>query len=136
MCNNHTDIGYQIIGAAFEVRKRLGPHLYEHTYEQALKIELNLRGIECETQVPISVLYKDIELTNAFRIDLLVDGKIPVELKTLPYMGSYELSQILSYLTFGKFKLGYLINFRAKDFKVSTIPDDSKLEYGIYRVVK
>ena len=130
------DLGYAIIGAAFEVRKNLGRYLYEKTYERALQIELNLRNIQCETQVKLPVLYKGNLINDAYKVDILVEGAIPIELKTLPEMGSPELSQILSYLTFGNFQLGYLINFWAPNFIAQSIPKELRMENGIYRIVK
>ncbi|MBD5206933.1 MAG: GxxExxY protein [Bacteroidales bacterium] len=127
---------HDVIGAAFEIKRILGSHLYERTYEEAMKIELKDLGYICESQVQLPVLYKGHEIQNAYRIDLLVEGILPLELKALPYMGANEVSQILSYLTFGNFLLGYLINFHASDMKPRVLPkDDSLLYSGIYRVI-
>ena len=110
--------------------------MYEKTYERALQIELSLRNIKCENQVRIPINYKGVVISDAYKVDLLVEGVIPIELKTLPEMGSTELSQILSYLTFGNFQLGYLINFRAEDFIAKPVPKSICLDKGIYRIAK
>ena len=82
------------------------------------------------------VLYKGYEIQNAYKIDLLVEGAIPLELKTLPFMGNKEVSQLLCYMSLGAFNLGYLINFHAQDMKPRIIPDKyDVLSNGIYRVV-
>lgn len=128
-------LGFEIIGAAFEVRKHLGRFLYEDIYEQALQIELKNRGIESKRQVSIPVKYKGIILENSYRMDLLVENQICIELKSLEYMGKVEISQILSYLKFANLELGFLINFGTPDFKTSTIIDTNFLDKGIYRLV-
>lgn len=126
---------YQIIGAAYEVRKNLGRFLYENIYEEAMHIELGMRGIKSSRQVYIPVFYKGHKLKDPYKLDLLVEDKIPIELKTLNTMGSTEFSQIMSYMVFGNFHLRYLMNFKAVDFCVSTVPDDMELFKGIYRIV-
>ena len=131
------NLGYKIIGAAYEVRRILGSNLYEASYEQALQLELELRGVHSERQVYFPVYYKGMRLEKALRVDLLVEDKIPVELKALNFMGQREVSQILEYLKFGEFKLGYLINFKAPDFTVAKDFDYNidYLDKGIYRFV-
>ena len=124
----------ELIGATFEVRKQLGRFLYEEIYEEALQYELKLRSISSERQVFLPVIYKGHSLDKSYRIDLLVENAIIVELKTLEYMGSKEISQILSYLTFSKIKTGFLINFGAQDFSLGKIAYGEKLDKGIYRL--
>lgn len=129
------NLTYQIIGAAYEVRKTLGRFLYEEVYEHALQAELKLRGIESRRQVYLPVFYKGICLDKSYRMDLLIEEKIPIELKTMNMMGSREVSQILTYLTLSGLKVGYLMNFWASDFCTSKVPDDMALDKGIYRIV-
>ncbi|MBD5238017.1 MAG: GxxExxY protein [Bacteroidales bacterium] len=127
---------HDIIGAVYEVKRILGNHLYERAYELALKKEIEALGYNCDNQVAMPVLYKGYEIQNAYKIDLLVEGAIPLELKTLPFMGNKEVSQLLCYMSLGAFNLGYLINFHAQDMKPRIIPDKyDVLSNGIYRVV-
>ena len=129
------ELGYQIIGAAFEVQKALGPFLFENIYEQALQYELERRGIHSRRQVYMSVLYKGKPLDKAYVIDLIVENKICVECKAIETMGEKEICQLSSYLYFSGYKLGYLINFHAKDFTTAKIGDNKILTKGIYRII-
>ena len=127
---------YKVIGAAYEVRKTLGPYLYENTYEIALQKELELRGIKAIRQHPIKIIYKGIEIDHAKALDLLVEDEIAIELKALDFMGSHEMRQLLSYMKFGNFRIGYLMNFGAKDFCPGIFRErDSYMDKGIYRFV-
>ena len=128
------ELGYQIIGAAYEVHKHLGSFLYENTYEKAFCIELQLRGLKVKPQHYIHVKYKGIEISDSIKADLLVEDKIPIELKAVPHMSGIHLSQLISYLRFGKFEYGYLINFWADDFCTSSVPSDLMMYKGIYRI--
>ena len=128
------ELSYRIIGAAFEVRKCLGRHFHEKTYEAALAHELRLRGMKCERQVPIHIHYKGIEITDDKRVDILVEGKIPVELKSMPFMGHSEVGQIMQYIRFGKYRLGFLMNFDAEDFCTAKL-GEFRLCGGIYRLI-
>ena len=128
-----TFITRELIGAAFEVRKQLGRFLYEEVYEQALQYELHLRGIRSERQVFLPISYKGVQLEKSYRIDLLVENSVIVELKALEYMGGKEISQILTYLKFSNLNVGYLINFGVEDFSIGRIGENEILDKGIYR---
>ena len=130
------DLTYQIIGAAYEVSKNLGRFLYEEAYEEALQCELKLRGISSERQVYLPVMYKGIKLEKSYRMDLVVENQICVELKAMENMSGKEVRQILSYLSFSSFKKGLLINFGAEDFSVGHFSGNNILAKGIYRFVK
>lgn len=127
---------YEIIGACYEVRKELGRFLYENTYELALMHELQLRNIDCRNQVDIPINYKGMVIGNACRADIVVENKIVLELKALDYMGKNEISQLMSYMTFGNFPLGFLINFGAFDFTTERPNLEDYLYKGIYRFIK
>lgn len=127
---------YSILGAAYEVRKNLGKYLYEDVYEMALQAELRFRGIESRRQVYYPVVYKGIRLDKSFKIDLLVEGFIPIELKAIKCMGKEEFSQIMSYLVYGNYDFGYLMNFHARDFSPWKVPKNMVLEKGIYRIFR
>ena len=101
----------KIIGAAIEVHKYLGPGLLESAYETCLAYELNALGLKVEQQKPLPVIYKDIFLDHGYRIDLLVEGTVIVELKTVEEITDVHKAQILSYLKFSGCKTGLLINF-------------------------
>jgi GxxExxY protein len=100
----------KIIGAAIEVHRTIGPGLLESIYEEALFIELGLRGIECKRQAEVAVVYKD-HVIKGQRIDLLVEGKIVVELKAVSRLPDVATAQTLSYLKSTGLKCGLLLNF-------------------------
>lgn len=102
-----------IIGAAIEVHRYLGPGLLETVYEEALCHELNLRGIRFERQKQVDVLYKDIVIKNQ-RLDLLVDGKVVVELKSTESDHPVYKAQVLSYLKACGLRRGLILNFGKK----------------------
>lgn len=113
-----------VIGAAIEVHREIGAGLLEVTYELALQHELGLRGISSTRQVMLPVRYKDLELPDAYRIDLLVEDSLVVEVKAVETIIPVHSAQLLTYLKMSKKHLGLLINFH-------TI----KLTDGVKRVV-
>lgn len=106
-----------IIGCAIEVHKILGPGMLESAYEKCLRYELDKIGLKVETQVGVPIKYKDIVLDCGYRIDLLVDDQIIVELKAVDKLLPIHQSQILTYLRFMNLKLGLLINFNVRLLK-------------------
>ena len=100
----------QIIGAAIEVHRILGPGLLETIYEQALAVELRLRGLLCQAQVQVDMMYKG-EILKGQRIDLLVGGEVVVEVKSLMKLPEVATAQVLSYLRATGLKRGLLLNF-------------------------
>jgi len=113
----HTDIPAElnhlterVIGAAIEVHRELGPGLLERSYEAALLHELSLRGIRASTQVEITPRYKEVLLPGQ-RLDLVIDGRIVVELKAVETVSEVHLAQLVSYLKAGGFPFGLLLNF-------------------------
>jgi GxxExxY protein len=107
----------EIIGAAIEVHKVLGPGLLESAYEECLCHELRLRKIPFKRQVPVSVDYKGVKLECAYRIDVLVAGKIIVELKTVEKLKSVHKAQLLTYMKIMESPVGLLLNFNEKYLK-------------------
>lgn len=101
----------EIIGAAIEVHKDLGPGLLETTYELSLQHELQLRGLSVERQLRLPIKYKDLEIPDAYRIDLLVEGCLVIELKTVESLLPIDSAQVLTYLRMSENHLGLLINF-------------------------
>jgi GxxExxY protein len=101
----------QIIGAAIEVHKQLGPGLLESTYQACLCHELELRGISFECQKPLPLEYKGVNLDCGYRIDLLVAGLVIVEIKSVEALAPIHEAQLLTYLKLTGVKVGLLINF-------------------------
>ncbi len=107
----------QIIGAAIEVHRQLGPGLLESAYETCLEYELKQRGLDVERQKPLPIVYKEIHLDHGYRIDLLVNQQVIVELKVADGITDVHEAQILSYLKFSECKIGLLFNFNVKLLK-------------------
>jgi GxxExxY protein len=105
------EITQQIIGAAIEVHRQLGPGLLESAYEECLCHELTIRKLNFERQKPIPLVYKEAKLDCGYRLDLLVEGRIVVELKSVDGLGPIHEAIILTYLKLSGHKLGLLINF-------------------------
>ena len=105
------EISGKIIGAAIEVHKHLGPGLLESAYEECLCRELDLRGIDFKRQVPLPLSYKGLKLDCGYRLDLLVEDKVIVELKTVEAIAPIHEAQILTYLKLRDIRLGLIINF-------------------------
>jgi len=103
-----------VIGKAIDVHKVLGPGLLESAYQECLHYELQEAGLYVEREVTMPIFYKGIQLEHGYRIDLLVQEKLVIELKTVDELIPIHEAQILTYLKFGNFKLGLLINFRVK----------------------
>ena len=100
-----------VIGAAIEVHKALGPGLLESVYQRCLLKELHIRGAWVESEVPVTVEYKGDVITEAYRVDLLVNNKPVVELKAVDQLTAVHKAQLLTYLRLMNKKLGLLINF-------------------------
>lgn len=103
----------QIIGAAIEVHRDLGPGLLESAYQRALAHELRLRNIQFEEQKSCPVRYKDLLIDDAYRLDFLISGLVVVELKTVDALLDVHDAQVLTYLKFTGCHIGLLMNFRS-----------------------
>ncbi|NWG01481.1 MAG: GxxExxY protein [Syntrophaceae bacterium] len=106
----YRDLSYPIMAAVFEVHKVLGPGFLESIYEKALIKELEGRGIKVETQKVIDLMYKDRKI-GIHRLDLVVDSKVVIELKTVERFSVHHKAQLTSYLKASGYKLGVLVNF-------------------------
>lgn len=104
-------ITHQIIGAAIEVHRHLGPGLLESIYEECLLAELNQRGLETVHQYAIPVIYKGKQLNSMYRCDLLVQNTVIVELKTVEKIAEIHKAQLLTYLKVTGLRYGLLLNF-------------------------
>ncbi len=106
-----------IIGAAIEVHRFLGPGLLESAYEICLIYELRLRQLKVENQKPLPVFYKDVMLDCGYRLDLVVENQVIVEIKSVSSVAAIYEAQLLSYLKLSECKRGLLINFNVKILK-------------------
>jgi GxxExxY protein len=117
-------IGSIVIDCAIKVHKELGPGLLESTYQACLAYELKKKGLFVVEQKALPVIYDDIKLNVGYRINILLENKVILELKSVEALYDVHLAQILTYLKLSDRKLGYLINFNVK-----------LLKQGIKRVV-
>ncbi|MBI3949644.1 MAG: GxxExxY protein [Acidobacteria bacterium] len=106
-----------IIGAAIDVHRALGPGLLESAYEACLFFELVERGLKVEQQKPLPVVYREIKLDCGYRLDLVVEEKVIVEIKSVDHLMPIHEAQLLSYLKLSGCKVGLLINFNVKVLK-------------------
>jgi GxxExxY protein len=118
------EISYAIRGAAFKVHSKLGPGLLELAYEAALMYELKSKGLQVENQVGLPLVYEAIKLDVGYRADLIVEGKVIVEIKSIEMLNKVHHKQLLTYLKLSGLKLGLLINF-----------NDTSLNKSIVRIV-
>jgi len=116
---HENEISYAIRGAAFKVHTELGPGLLESVYETALAYEIRREGLEVKTQVGIPVMYDEIKMEQGFRMDLLVNSKVIVEIKSVEVLLDVHHKQLLTYLKLSKRKLGLLINFNSSSLRNS-----------------
>ncbi|MCX7547949.1 GxxExxY protein [Xanthomarina sp. F1114] len=107
----------KIIGAAINVHRVLGPGLLESAYQECLFYELEIMGLSVSREVAMPIVYKDIKLDHGYRIDLLVENKVVIELKTVECFTDVYTAQILTYMKLGNYPLGLLINFHTKLLK-------------------
>lgn len=121
---HENEISREIIGAAIEVHRILGPGLLESAYKQCMVRELLLRNLHFETEVMVPIMYKGVRLECGYRLDLLVEDKVIVELKSVAVVLPVALKQLLTYLRLMDKKVGLLINF-----------NEQVLHEGIHRVV-
>ena len=121
---NINDITYKIIGCTYEVHKILGPGLLESTYETCLCYELEKQGLKFEKQKELMINYKGTTLNNGYRIDILVEDSIVLELKSVENLLPIHTAQFLTYLKLSEHNLGLLINFNV-----------TNLQNGIHRYI-
>jgi GxxExxY protein len=105
------EISREIVDAAYKIHRRIGPGLFESVYERILRYELECRGLLVATQHPVPVIYDAVQIDEAFRADLIVQGKVIVELKSVEAIAPIHKRQLLTYLRLSGLRLGLLINF-------------------------
>ena len=113
------EITYEIRGAIYDVYKALGPGLLESVYEEALAFELSQRGLHIERQRTIPIVYKGVELHSPLRLDLLIEGQVIVELKSVEEMKKVFRKQLLTYLRLMNLHVGILVNFNTDNILTS-----------------
>ena len=110
---SENEISSKIIGAAIEVHKQLGPGLLESTYETCLAYELKQMELDVKQQQALPVVYKEVKLDAGYRIDLLIENKVIIEIKSVEPLTDNHTAQLLTYLKLKDLKLGLLINFNS-----------------------
>lgn len=113
------EISYIIRGCIFKVYNNLGPGLLESAYEAALAYELEKAGLHVQCQVALPMIYETIRVDVGYRIDLIVEGKVAIELKSVEHLLEVHHKQVLTYLRLSGFKLGILVNFCTEDISKS-----------------
>jgi GxxExxY protein len=113
------EISYRARGAIFKVYNNLGPGLFESVYEKALAYELVKDGLRVETQVSLPFTYESIRLDLGYRMDLVVEGLVIIEIKSVDSIGDIHHKQLLTYLTLSDKKLGLLVNFNTSEIDKS-----------------
>jgi GxxExxY protein len=111
-------VGRQIIDASMRVHTQLGPGLLEGTYEACLTLELQKRGLRVERQRVMPLVYDGQTIENAYRLDMLIEGMVVAEVKSVGHLNDLHLAQLLSYLRLGRYCLGYLLNFNVTHMKL------------------
>lgn len=106
-----------ILGCAIEVHKQLGPGLLESAYQECLYYELINAGLDVIKEKAMPIIYKDVKLDHGYRIDLLVNNKVVIEVKTVEAFTDVHTAQVLTYLRLGNYKLGLLLNFYVTTLK-------------------
>jgi len=111
------ELTHKVIGLAMEVHRALGPGLLESAYCECLSYEIIKSGLFVEKQKALPIIYKDVKLDHGYRIDLLIENKLVLELKTVEQFTDVHFAQILTYLRLGNYPVGLLINFHTKILK-------------------
>ena len=111
------ELSNKIIGCAIEVHRQLGPGLLESAYQECLLYELRKAGLRVEKEKPMPIIYKEVVLDHGYRIDILVEEKVVIEIKTVDVLIDVHTAQVLTYLRLGNYKLGLLLNFQVTVLK-------------------
>jgi GxxExxY protein len=111
------EISKEVIGAAIEVHNALGPGLLESAYKECLEAELIERGFSIKREVPMPIVYKHVQLDRGYRMDLVVNDCVALELKAKEALVDVDFAQLLTYLRLGDYRLGLLLNFNVNKIK-------------------
>ena len=121
---NENQISKIVIGLAIEVHKALGPGLLESAYQECLFYKIKQAGLVVQKEKPMPLIFEEVKLECGYRIDLLIENKLVIELKSVESLNDVHLAQTLTYMKLGNYKLGLLINFNV-----------SLLSKGVKRVI-
>jgi len=111
------EISYKIRGIVFEIHKKLGPGLFESVYEEIMYLEIQKAGMKVEKQVPLPVIWDNLRLDKGYRIDLLIENKVIIEIKSIENIAPVHYKQLATYVKLSGLKLGLLVNFFENDIK-------------------
>lgn len=111
---DENDIGERVLGCALKVHRTLGPGLLESAYEACLSYELSRSGLAHVRQLAMPVIYDGVKMDLGYRMDLLVENRVVIEIKAVERFTDVHRAQLLSYLKLGDYRLGYLLNFNVK----------------------
>ncbi len=111
------EISNIVIGCAIEVHKQLGPGLLESAYRECLAYELLQQGLYVSKEVPMPIIYKEVKLNHGYRMDLLVNNCVVIEIKSVEFISEVHEAQLLTYLKLGNYKLGLILNFHTTVLK-------------------
>jgi GxxExxY protein len=111
------DISRHILDAAFKVHTALGPGLLESSYQECLYYELRKKGLWVQKEKPLPLIYEEVKLECGYRVDLLIENKFIVEIKSVDALNDIHLAQLLTYLKLAEIKLGLLLNFNVNSLK-------------------
>ena len=114
---NENELSKIIIGLAIKVHSKLGPGLLESAYKECLFYEIQKAGLYVEKEKPVPLIYEEVHLECGYRIDLLVEDRLVLELKSVDAINNLHLAQVLTYLRIGGYKLALLINFNVEHLK-------------------
>ncbi|WP_262151054.1 GxxExxY protein [Chryseobacterium foetidum] len=112
---NENDISYEIRGCIFTVYNKLGPGLLESAYEAALAYELKKKNLQISTQIGLPMIYESIKMDIGYRLDILVENKVIIEIKSVENLLDVHHKQLITYLKLSGLKLGLLVNFNSSD---------------------
>lgn len=121
---SENELATKVIGLAIEVHNSLGPGLLEKTYQECLFYKINQAGLFAEKEKAVPLIYEEVKLDHGYRVDILVERKLVLEVKCVDLFNEIHVAQVLTYLRFGEYKLGLLLNFNVL-----------RLRDGIRRVV-
>ncbi|NQU85725.1 MAG: GxxExxY protein [Mariniphaga sp.] len=121
---NENELSAIIVNAALKVHRNMGPGLLESSYQECLSYELNKAGLFIEKEKPLPLIYEEVKLEVGYRVDILVEKKVKIEIKSVEALNDVHLAQVLTYLKLSDCKLGLLINFNV-----------ALIKHGIKRVV-
>jgi GxxExxY protein len=111
------ELSKAVFETGLKIHKKLGAGLFEHVYEECLFYELSKTGLFVEKQKLLPIIYEELKIENAFRLDMIVENKLILEIKTVDYINSIHKAQLLTYLKMTDCKLGMLLNFQSDIFK-------------------